>query len=163
MCRQLIAQNSKILEENNRMMKKLSADRKEKNQKMEQLLVSLIMARGNNQLSLPNSEGSRMLTLASEDQPDYGGNFEAFREFLEDTNGMDRLQQAMKNYQNDEKKRNKSKSFTIMNEGMEDSEHKEADDEGRELSAGKRESEHDNSMLSMGEFLNFEEPDNPKF
>ena len=60
-------------------MKKLSADRKEKNQKMEQLLVSLIMARGNNQLALPNSENSRMLSLANQGQPDYSHNLEAFR------------------------------------------------------------------------------------
>ena len=63
-------------------MKKLSADRKEKNHKMEQLLVELIMARGNNQLTLPSSEGSRMLSLANQEQPDYGGNLDAFKEFL---------------------------------------------------------------------------------
>lgn len=33
---------------------------------MEQLLVSLIMARGNNQLSLPNSEDGRMLSLTND-------------------------------------------------------------------------------------------------
>lgn len=38
------------------MMKRLSTDQKEKNNKMEQLLVSLIMARGNNQLTLPSTE-----------------------------------------------------------------------------------------------------------
>lgn len=55
MCRQLIDQNNRILEENNMMMKRLSAEQKEKNSKMEQLLVSLIMARGNNQLALPSN------------------------------------------------------------------------------------------------------------
>jgi len=39
---------------------------------MEQLLVSLIMARGNNQLTLPNSEDNRMLSLTSE--PNNGNN-----------------------------------------------------------------------------------------
>ena len=114
MCKQLITQNSKILEENNLMMKKLSADRKEKNQKMEQLLVSLIMTRGNNQLALPSSESSRMLSLANQGQPDYTSNMEAFKEFLDDTHGIDRLKQALKNYQSDEKKRNKSKTFSIV-------------------------------------------------
>lgn len=36
-------------------MKKLTTEQKEKNSKMEQLLVSLIMARGSNQLALPSS------------------------------------------------------------------------------------------------------------
>ncbi len=39
---------------------------------MEQLLVSLIMARGSNQLALPSSEEPRMLSLANETKPDYG-------------------------------------------------------------------------------------------
>lgn len=55
MCKQLIDQNNRILEENNLMMKRLTTEQKEKNSKMEQLLVSLIMARGSNQLALPSS------------------------------------------------------------------------------------------------------------
>lgn len=49
---------------------------------MEQLLVSLIMARGNNQLSLPNSEDGRMLSLTNEsanDSNEINNNFEGFR------------------------------------------------------------------------------------
>jgi hypothetical protein len=64
-CKQLIDQNNLILEENNMLMKRLATEQKEKNTKMEQLLVSLIMARGNNQLALPSNQDSRALSLTS--------------------------------------------------------------------------------------------------
>lgn len=59
---------------------------------MEQLLVSLIMARGSNQLALPSSEEPRMLSLTNETKPDYGPALEQFCGFLEDSNGNNRLQ-----------------------------------------------------------------------
>ena len=78
---------------------------------------------------------------------------------------MDRLQQALKNYQSDEKKRNKSKTYTIVKNGEEEMEDIKVENNGDEshLSLGKKASEHENSMLSLGDFLNFEKPENPTF
>lgn len=64
MCQQLVAQNKKIIEENNEIMKELSSRSKEKNSKMEQILLSLILAKGGGQLSL-KTETPKMLSIAN--------------------------------------------------------------------------------------------------
>lgn len=53
MCKELMEQNNRILKENEMLMKKLNKEQQEKNKKIEQLLLSLILARGN---SLPALE-----------------------------------------------------------------------------------------------------------
>lgn len=133
---------------------------------MEQLLVSLIMARGNNQLALPSSQEPRMLSLTNEAaKPDYVTNFQGFREFLEDNNGISKLQEALRKYQNQEKKRSKSKNFTIVNQHEEPSlkrnpSIKEKPMEKSEKIEKGQQVDHDNSMLSLGDFLNLSESNN---
>jgi hypothetical protein len=68
MCEQMIAQNKKILEENNKIMKDISTNQSEKNSKIEQILVSLIMAKGGGQQALPHqNDGRPLLSITNND------------------------------------------------------------------------------------------------